>query len=113
MQDLKHYVNRKSRKHDLALLANAIQLRKAIRKIQLAYVLAAQEKNSNSVTANLVDCTRRMKETAFLVGAGIVALTCARALALDGVKVIVLEQHDDFGTETSARNSEVIHAGIY
>jgi L-2-hydroxyglutarate oxidase LhgO len=54
-----------------------------------------------------------MKETAVIIGAGVVGLACARALARKGVEVIIVEQHDDFGTETSARNSEVIHAGIY
>ncbi|MEX1110042.1 MAG: FAD-dependent oxidoreductase, partial [Dongiaceae bacterium] len=48
-----------------------------------------------------------------VVGAGVVGLAIARALALAGRDVIVVEQHDAIGTETSARNSEVIHAGIY
>ncbi|MBB5518970.1 NAD(P)/FAD-dependent oxidoreductase [Amphiplicatus metriothermophilus] len=50
---------------------------------------------------------------AVVVGAGVVGLAVARALALDGREVIVLERHDAFGTETSSRNSEVIHAGVY
>ena len=50
---------------------------------------------------------------AVVIGAGVVGLACARALARAGKEVIVLEQHSAFGTETSARNSEVIHAGIY
>jgi L-2-hydroxyglutarate oxidase LhgO len=48
-----------------------------------------------------------------VVGAGVVGLACARALALAGREVIIVERHDAIGTETSARNSEVIHAGIY
>ncbi len=48
-----------------------------------------------------------------VIGAGVIGLGVARALALAGREVIVLEQHDAFGTETSSRNSEVIHAGIY
>jgi L-2-hydroxyglutarate oxidase LhgO len=48
-----------------------------------------------------------------VVGAGVVGLAIARALALDGQEVLVLEQHGLIGTETSSRNSEVIHAGIY
>lgn len=48
-----------------------------------------------------------------VVGAGVVGLAVARALALQGREVLLLEQHDAFGTETSSRNSEVIHAGIY
>lgn len=48
-----------------------------------------------------------------VVGAGAVGLACARALALRGREVVVLERHQAIGTEVSARNSEVIHAGIY
>lgn len=50
---------------------------------------------------------------AVVIGAGVVGLACARALALAGKETIILERHQAFGTETSARNSEVIHAGIY
>ncbi len=48
-----------------------------------------------------------------IVGAGVVGLACARALAAAGHECLILEQHAAFGTETSARNSEVIHAGLY
>jgi L-2-hydroxyglutarate oxidase LhgO len=48
-----------------------------------------------------------------VVGAGVVGLAVARALALAGREVIILEAADSIGTETSSRNSEVIHAGIY
>ncbi len=48
-----------------------------------------------------------------VVGAGAVGLAVARSLALAGGQVMVLEQHDLIGSETSSRNSEVIHAGIY
>jgi len=48
-----------------------------------------------------------------VVGAGVVGLACARALALKGHEVLILERESTFGTITSARNSEVIHAGIY
>lgn len=48
-----------------------------------------------------------------VVGAGAVGLAIARALAMAGRQVMVLEQHDLIGSETSSRNSEVIHAGIY
>ncbi|MDX2427428.1 MAG: NAD(P)/FAD-dependent oxidoreductase [Xanthomonadales bacterium] len=48
-----------------------------------------------------------------VVGAGVVGLAIARALALQGHEVIVLESEKTFGTHTSSRNSEVIHAGIY
>ena len=48
-----------------------------------------------------------------VVGAGVIGLACARVLARSGHEVLILEQHSAFGTETSSRNSEVIHAGIY
>jgi L-2-hydroxyglutarate oxidase LhgO len=48
-----------------------------------------------------------------VVGAGVVGLAVARALALAGHEVLVLEAAEAIGTQTSARNSEVIHAGIY
>jgi L-2-hydroxyglutarate oxidase LhgO len=48
-----------------------------------------------------------------VIGAGAVGLAAARALAEAGHEVMVLEQHAVIGSETSSRNSEVIHAGIY
>ena len=48
-----------------------------------------------------------------VIGAGVVGLAVARALALQGREVMVLEAADAVGTGTSSRNSEVIHAGIY
>ena len=48
-----------------------------------------------------------------VIGAGVVGIAVARALAQAGREVIVLEAAEAIGTETSSRNSEVIHAGIY
>jgi L-2-hydroxyglutarate oxidase LhgO len=48
-----------------------------------------------------------------VVGAGAVGLAVGRALAMSGHEVMLLEQHGLIGSETSSRNSEVIHAGIY
>jgi L-2-hydroxyglutarate oxidase LhgO len=48
-----------------------------------------------------------------VVGAGIIGLAAARALALAGIEVIVLERASTIGFETSSRNSEVIHGGLY
>lgn len=48
-----------------------------------------------------------------VIGAGVVGLALARELALAGREVVVLEAADRFGTGTSSRNSEVIHAGMY
>jgi L-2-hydroxyglutarate oxidase LhgO len=50
---------------------------------------------------------------AVVVGAGVIGLAAARALALAGHEVIVLERADGIGSETSSRNSEVIHGGLY
>jgi L-2-hydroxyglutarate oxidase LhgO len=48
-----------------------------------------------------------------VIGAGVVGLAVARELALSGREVVLLEQCNAIGTETSARNSEVIHGGPY
>lgn len=55
--------------------------------------------------AETVDCV--------VVGAGVVGLAVARCLAQAGLETIVAERFDAFGTQTSSRHSEVIHAGIY
>jgi L-2-hydroxyglutarate oxidase LhgO len=64
-------------------------------------------KNENR--ADSVDCV--------VIGAGVVGLAVARAIALSpkfaGKEVLVLEATNAIGTGTSSRNSEVIHAGIY
>jgi L-2-hydroxyglutarate oxidase LhgO len=52
-----------------------------------------------------IDCT--------VIGAGVIGLAVARALALARREVLVIEAADGIGTQTSSRNSEVIHAGIY
>jgi L-2-hydroxyglutarate oxidase LhgO len=48
-----------------------------------------------------------------VIGAGIVGLAAARALALAGREVVLLEAAETIGTGTSSRNSEVVHAGLY
>ena len=48
-----------------------------------------------------------------VAGAGVVGLAIARELSLRGLETLVIESASAIGTETSARNSEVIHAGIY
>ncbi|HZM35556.1 MAG TPA: NAD(P)/FAD-dependent oxidoreductase [Burkholderiales bacterium] len=53
------------------------------------------------------------KLDAVVIGAGVVGLAAARALALAGREVVILEAEEAIGTHTSSRNSEVIHAGIY
>ena len=48
-----------------------------------------------------------------IIGAGIIGLSVARELSLSGKKVLVIEKNTAFGQENSARNSGVIHAGLY
>lgn len=48
-----------------------------------------------------------------VIGAGVIGLAVGQALAAEGREVLLLEKQDAIGTETSSRNSEVIHAGIY
>ena len=48
-----------------------------------------------------------------VIGAGVIGLAVARALAAGGKETLVLERHGNIGTETSSRNSEVIHAGLH
>ncbi len=48
-----------------------------------------------------------------IAGAGVVGLAIARALAMRGHEVVVLESAMAIGTGISSRNSEVVHAGIY
>ncbi|UCG96850.1 MAG: NAD(P)/FAD-dependent oxidoreductase [Burkholderiales bacterium] len=48
-----------------------------------------------------------------VIGAGVIGLAIGRALAQAGREVLVLERERQFGTGTSSRNSEVIHAGLY
>lgn len=50
---------------------------------------------------------------ALIVGAGVIGLACARALAQRGLAVVVAERNPRAGQETSSRNSGVIHSGIY
>jgi L-2-hydroxyglutarate oxidase LhgO len=55
----------------------------------------------------------QFESEAVVIGAGVAGLAVARALALQGLDTLILDKNDHFGMETSARNSEVIHAGIY
>ena len=48
-----------------------------------------------------------------VIGAGVIGLAVARSIARKGREVFILETANDFGTVTSSRSSEVIHAGIF
>ncbi len=48
-----------------------------------------------------------------IIGAGVIGLACAATLARAGRDVLIVEAEDRFGSATSARNSEVMHAGLY
>lgn len=55
-----------------------------------------------------------MEEVAVtIIGAGVIGLAIAAEIAGDYESIVLLERHETFGQETSSRNSEVIHAGIY
>lgn len=63
-----------------------------------------------------MDCVAQMdtfEVDTVIAGAGVVGLAVARGLALAGREVLILEKNPVLGEETSARNSEVIHAGLY
>jgi L-2-hydroxyglutarate oxidase LhgO len=53
------------------------------------------------------------KVDVLIIGAGVIGLACARALAQAGREVLVVEKAAQIGTGASSRNSEVIHAGLY
>ena len=73
-----------------------------------------EKKNQKTFIRLLWAVEGRMDEVdVVVVGAGVVGIAVARALALAGREVIVLDAAEGIGTETSSRNSEVIHAGIY
>jgi len=48
-----------------------------------------------------------------IIGAGVVGLAIAAEITEEGKEILVIERHKHFGQETSSRNSEVIHSGIY
>jgi L-2-hydroxyglutarate oxidase LhgO len=48
-----------------------------------------------------------------VIGAGVIGLAIAERLSRSGGSLVVVEQHEGFGRETSSRNSEVIHCGMY
>jgi L-2-hydroxyglutarate oxidase LhgO len=57
--------------------------------------------------------TTPLELDAVVIGGGVIGLAVARALALSGREVTLLEAESSLGSHSSSRNSEVIHAGIY
>ena len=48
-----------------------------------------------------------------IIGGGVVGLACSSVISEKKLKTLVLEKNNSFGEETSSRNSEVIHGGMY
>ncbi|KAL4929448.1 Sac2 family-domain-containing protein [Aspergillus undulatus] len=70
--------------------------------------LATEQKQFSTTRATSADVTHAV------IGGGVVGLAVARQLAArPNTSTILVERHDAPGTETSSRNSEVIHAGLY
>jgi L-2-hydroxyglutarate oxidase LhgO len=53
------------------------------------------------------------KTDILIIGAGVIGLAVARELSSSNKNIIVVEKNKSFGQETSSRNSEVIHGGMY
>ena len=56
---------------------------------------------------------QRLEAPAVVIGAGIVGLAVAESLARRALGTVVVERNRSFGLETTSRNSEVIHGGLY
>ncbi|KAK3318592.1 FAD dependent oxidoreductase [Apodospora peruviana] len=86
-------------------------------KAALAQVCKADFKSPYQRTSRrLFSSTPRSLSSDFthaVIGGGVVGLAIAQSLARRGGSTVLLERHSAVGTETSSRNSEVIHAGIY
>ena len=54
-----------------------------------------------------------MSKSVIIIGAGVVGLACGKELSEKGYEVFIAEEEKNIATQTSARNSGVIHAGIY
>ncbi|XP_010504590.1 PREDICTED: L-2-hydroxyglutarate dehydrogenase, mitochondrial-like [Camelina sativa] len=63
--------------------------------------------------SGVAETVAKERVDAVVIGAGVVGLAVARELSLRGREVLILDAASSFGTVTSSRNSEVVHAGIY
>lgn len=75
--------------------------------------MLTNDRNTTRVTSSHMTGRDIFQADTVVIGAGIVGLAVARALAMQGREVLVLESGAHFGEGVSSRNSEVIHAGIY
>lgn len=89
----------------MALLRRAILRSDDLPALSLSYRLMCCGSRFQSVPKEKADV--------LVIGAGVVGLAVARALAVGGREVLVVEAKSTFGTGISSRNSEVIHGGIY
>ncbi|ERM98144.1 hypothetical protein AMTRI_Chr01g127740 [Amborella trichopoda] len=89
------------------MLKSALERLKSCRKPLFQY------RRSMGFNTNTFEKVPQEKADCVVIGAGIVGIAVARALAQKGRQVLVIEAASTFGTGTSSRNSEVIHAGIY
>ncbi|KAK9156530.1 hypothetical protein Scep_003104 [Stephania cephalantha] len=76
-----------------------------IKSMAMNFTTAKSGSLDHQIPEERVDC--------LVIGAGVVGIAVARELALKGREVLVVESAPTFGTGTSSRNSEVVHAGIY
>ena len=88
-----------------ASIASSSDIHVKVKSLGMNWMRRYSESNKNGMPREKVDC--------LVIGAGVVGLAVARALAIKGRDVLVVESASAFGTATSSRNSEVIHAGIY
>ncbi len=68
---------------------------------------------ATSIAGRQVGKLESYQVNTLVVGAGVVGLAIARELAQAGRELLLVEAEENFGTVTSSRNSEVVHAGIY
>ncbi|KAG2258290.1 hypothetical protein Bca4012_021587 [Brassica carinata] len=69
--------------------------------------------NRRGLSGGGAETVAKERVDAVVIGAGVVGLAVARELSLRGREVLILDAASSFGTVTSSRNSEVVHAGIY
>lgn len=82
-------------------------------KSTLDRIVRSHRSVTSSCSISSISGVPKEKVDCVVIGAGVVGLAVARELALKGREVLVLDSAPTFGTSTSSRNSEVIHAGIY